>query len=344
LSRRLGGDDRTCMVFSDRTNIFSLLFLVAAVAQLAGCENAVDGRSGNKIRESSIGIELKERASPVQFGRFKLAMGQMLVQTGQVDENLRRAENMIQNAGNEGCKVIVLPECLDMGWTNPDARELSEPIPGKFSDRLCKAARKADIYVVAGLTERCGDKIYNAAILISPAGEILLKHRKINILDIAQDIYSTGESLSVAQTQIGKVGVNICADNFPSSLVFGHALARMGADILLSPSAWAVEAEHNNEKDPYGSEWIQSYTELAKLYDMTVVGVSNVGWIDAGVWKGRRCIGCSLAVGPGGKILAKGPYGADAEQLIVVTVEIVPSQVTGTDLAETLRDKGYKGP
>ena len=42
---------------------------------------------------------------------------------------------------------------------------------------------------------------------------------------------------------------------------------------------------------------------------MTVVGVSNVGWITDGPWKGRKCIGCSLAVGPGGAILAQGPYG-----------------------------------
>ena len=27
-----------------------------------------------------------------------------------------------------------------------------------------------------------------------------------------------------------------------------------------------------------------------------------------GPWAGRKCIGCSLAVGPGGAILAEGPY------------------------------------
>ena len=68
----------------------------------------------------------------------------------------------------------------------------------------------------------------------------------------------------------------------------------MGAQILLSPSAWAVDANYDNNKHPYGSEWEKSYTTLAKLYNITVVGVSDVGWINAGVWKGRKCIGCSF--------------------------------------------------
>jgi hypothetical protein len=54
---------------------------------------------------------------------------------------------------------------------------------------------------------------------------------------------------------------------------------------------------------------------------MTVVGVSNVGWLRAGPWKGRKCIGCSLAVGPGGRVLAQGPYGEAAEAMIPVEIE-----------------------
>ena len=74
------------------------------------------------------------------------------------------------------------------------------------------------MYVVAGLTERAGSRIYNAAVLIDPRGQLLLKHRKINLLDIEQGLYSTGDRLAVAETACGVIGVNICADNFPDSL------------------------------------------------------------------------------------------------------------------------------
>ena len=32
----------------------------------------------------------------------------------------------------------------------------------------------------------------------------------------------------------------------------GHALGRMGARLLLSPCAWAVDADHDNAREPYG--------------------------------------------------------------------------------------------
>jgi predicted amidohydrolase len=275
---------------------------------------------------------------------FKLAMGQMLVEGAEVAANLARASAMAARAAEAGCDLIVLPECLDIGWTHPRARELAQPIPGQYSEALCQAARASSLYLVAGLTERHGDRIFNAAVLISPDGEVLLKHRKINILEIAQDLYATGDSLSVVETSLGCIGIAICADNFSNSLALGHSLARMGAQILLSPSAWAVDADHDNEAEPYGDTWRRSYTTLAGLYDLTVVGVSNVGWIAAGPWEGRKCIGCSLAVGPGGAILAQGPYGECAEDLLAVPVEVVEPGATGTAIAKMLREKGYEGP
>ncbi|MHC4294083.1 MAG: carbon-nitrogen hydrolase family protein [Planctomycetota bacterium] len=254
--------------------------------------------------------------------RFKLAMGQMLVEGGQVEANLQRAERMIQEASTAGCKVIVLPECLDVGWTDPAARQLAEPIPGERSERLCIAGCEANIFVAAGLTERLGDRIYNSAVLISPEGRVLLRHRKINILDIAQGLYAVGDSLGIVETSLGTVGLNICADNSPKTLALGRSLGRMGAKLLVSPSAWAMEADHDNEKQPYGENWKNSYTTLAREFDMTVVGVSNVGWIRGGPWEGRKCIGCSLGVAPGGKILVEGPYGEAAEKLLFVDIEI----------------------
>lgn len=276
--------------------------------------------------------------------KLKLAMGQMLVEGGQVSQNLKRANTMIRRAAEAGCRVVVLPECLDIGWTDPAARALAQPIPGPHSDLLSRAARQNQIFAVAGLTERAGDRIYNAAVLISPEGDILLKHRKINIMDIAQDLYATGDCLAVAKTSLGTIGVNICADNFPNSLVLGHSLARMGAQILLSPSAWAMEPNHDNSQEPYGELWKNAYTTLARLYDMTVVGVSNVGRLRGGPWQGYKCIGCSLAVGPSGRILAQGPYGDAAEHLIAITVELVDRTATGTTIAEDLARKGYEGP
>ena len=276
--------------------------------------------------------------------QVRVAMGQMLVQGGRPEENLQRAVRMIHRTAEEHCAIVVLPECLDLGWTHPTARALADPIPGPRSQILAQAAMEAGVYVVAGLTERDQDRVYNAAVLLAPDGALLAKHRKINLLDIEQEFYATGDRLQVVRTPWGVLGVDICADNFPDSLALGHALGRMGAELILSPSAWAVPADYDPQREPYGALWEGAYATLARLYDMPVVGVSNVGRITGGPWQGRQCIGCSLAVDASGRVVAKAPYGDAAEALVPVEIELSSGRVTGTEIAPMLRAKGYLGP
>ena len=267
---------------------------------------------------------------------LKLAAGQMLVEGGAVDDNLDRAIAMIEKAAARGCQVIVLPECLDVGWMHPSAHMRAEPVPGPRTQKLATAAAAAGIFVVAGLTESDGERIYNAAILLDRTGRLLLKYRKINILDIAQDLYAVGDCLGVAHTQLGTIGIDICADNFPNALDIGRTLGRMGAQLLLSPSAWAVAAKHDNTLQPYGGLWLDAYGQLARQFQMPVVGASNVGPITGGPWAGRKCIGCSIIVQADGQPLMMGPY--DREALVVAEVTLSKAQPKGTCISGMLHD------
>jgi len=255
--------------------------------------------------------------------KFKVAMGQMKVESGKIKENLFRAEKMISDAAKKDCRIIVLPETMDLGWLSHSFFKLAQPIPGKISNFLCKLAKKYQISIVAGLTEKFNDKFYNSAVFISEKGEILIKHRKINELTTGQKFYTLGDSLKVVKTLSGTIGICICADLSKGAVSIGEALGLMRAQIILSPCSWAVKANHNNKKDPYGKMWKDSYTYLAKKYNITVIGVSNVGWLEDGPWKGKKCIGCSLAVGPKG-IIAQLPYGEEREVLFPVEVELFP--------------------
>jgi predicted amidohydrolase len=255
-------------------------------------------------------------AKPGSSESLTVGMGQMRVDGGEVAANLARAVAMIEAASCAGCDVVVLPECLNTGWTHPSAHDLATALPGRTSEALQQAAVRTDIWVVAGLVERDGEHLHNSALLISPEGEIVLRHRKINELDIGRGLYTPGTSLQVADTALGRVGLTICADNFPESLELSRSLARMGAEWIFSPCAWAVEAQHDNQLDPYGGLWETAYSTLTRECDVTIVGVSNVGWLTAGPWEGRKCIGCSMAYGPGGRRLAQAPYGDHAECLL----------------------------
>lgn len=261
---------------------------------------------------------------------FKLALAQMLVECGRKEANLRRALERIGEAAGHGAQVIVLPEAMTLGWTDASARTDADEIPGGAGCvALCEAARRNGVHVCAGLVERAGDQVFNAAVLIDPAGEIILHHRKLNELEIGQACYAQGDRLGVARTELGSLGVMICADAFARGQMVSRTLGLMGADIILSPCAWAVPADHDNRKEPYGKLWLENYCPVARDFDLWIAGVSNVGWLTDGPWAGRRCIGCSLLVGPGGGRVLMGPYGHDADTILYADVALKPRPARG---------------
>jgi predicted amidohydrolase len=254
----------------------------------------------------------------------------MRVDGGCRNANIERAISRIQAAAAAGAQVVLLPEAMDLGWTHPAAQTEAESIPEGFAcARLREAARRNGLYLCAGLVERRGSAVYNAAVLIGPDGELLLHHRKLNELEIAHAVYRQGDRLGVVSTPLATFGLMICADAFARGQTLTRTLGLMGADIILSPCAWAVPANHDQTVEPYGQLWLDNYQPVARDFQLWIAGVSNVGWLAAGPWAGRKCIGCSLVIGPGGEIVASGPYGPDADQIIYVEVAPAPRPARG---------------
>lgn len=227
----------------------------------------------------------------------------------------------MREAAASGAHIVILPETLDCGWTHPSAREFAGPIPGGASyERLRALARCEGVYLCAGLVEASGERRFNAAVLFSPDGELLLHHRKIHELELAHELYGRGDRLAVAHTPFGTVGVMICADAFAPGESISRTLALMGAQIILSPCAWAVPTDHDQARDPYGVLWRECYGRVARECGVWIAGASNVGPVVTGEWAGRKCIGCSLVLGPDGEPAAQAPYGVEADTVLTVDV------------------------
>jgi len=253
--------------------------------------------------------------------QFKLALIQMRVEGGMKQRNLLHAEELIAEAAAHGADFALLPEAMPLGWTHPSSMSQAAPIPdGESCQRLCAAARKHGIFLCAGLVEQAENAVYNSAVIIDRNGQVLLTHRKLNELTIAHTCYAQGDRLNVCHTEFGTLGLMICADGFAKDQVLTRSLCYMGAHVILSPSAWAVPADHDNQQDPYGQLWRDVYIPVAREYSVWIIGVSNVGWIWAGAWQGRKCIGCSLVIDPQGKEVLQAPYGVDAETILYVDV------------------------
>lgn len=273
-------------------------------------------------------------------GRIKIGMGQMLVEGGEPVRNLGRAKEMVEKASKLKCDFVLLPEVLDLGWTHPSAKNEAEPIPGNRSDLLCSWAKQNKINICCGLTEKLNDKVFNTALLIDSDGNIIQKYHKINLLVVEQEYYTVGQHLSVIDTQFGTIGVNVCADNYHDSLEIGHTLARMGAQIILSPSAWTIDYHQTDTDNPYREKWYKPFHTLAGLYNLVIVSTTSVGYIVGGPYEGKKMVGCSLAVGKKG-VIANGPYNEFAGELVTCEFDVPVRKEKGTEIGLMLQKKGF---
>lgn len=218
----------------------------------------------------------------MQNRTFKLGLIQMRVKGGCKAENLQRAINFVRQAATQEAQVVVLPEAMTLGWTHPSAATEADGVPdGQSCLQLRRVARENKVCLCSGLVEREGRRIFNSAVLIDPNGDVLLHHRKINELEIGHPYYALGDRLQVAHTPFGTFGLMICADGFAHGQVITRTLGYMGAEIILSPSAWAVPANHDNEREPVRGD-------LAGELRACRAGFSNVD---------RRRQQCRLAYG-----------------------------------------------
>ncbi len=254
----------------------------------------------------------------------------MQVDGGAQAANLARAEHSIAAARAGKADVVLLPEALNLGWTHRSAQTDADPIPGgEACTRLQRAAAAHGVFVCGGLIERAGPLRFNSAVLIGPTGELLLHHRKLNELELAHDVYAQGDRLGVIRTPLATFGLMICSDAFARGQIVSRTLGLMGADVILSPCAWAMPADHDHEREPYGQLWLDHYQPVARDFRLWIAGCSNVGWINDGPWRGRQCIGNSLVIAPTGEVAARAPYGVDAETTLFVDVTPTPRPARG---------------
>ena len=241
---------------------------------------------------------------PVTFSQgkeVKIAMAQIFCLDGDRSGNFIRIENAIMEAKEMGADIVCFPETCLFGWVNPDAHTRAYPIPGPDSDRLCVMAINHNIYISIGLAEKEGDRLYDSALLIDNRGNIILKHRKINILEeLMSPPYSSGNDIKTVETEFGTVGMLICADSFENDI-----LGRMkiqNPDIVLIPYGWA----NTEDSWPGHSEQLsQTVRNAAKEIGCYVIGTDLVGEISQGPWKGLVYGGSSLASDRHGEIIGQ---------------------------------------
>jgi len=149
-------------------------------------------------------------------------------------ENLERFGRLVDEAGRRKADIVCLPEGLRRVGTAATHAEASEPVPGPSTAFFGELAARHKLWIVAGLYEREGARIYNTAVLLDRNGKLAGKYRKVCLPD--EEIeggLTPGREYPVFDTDFGRVGMMICWDvHFPE---VARELCARGAEVLLVP-------------------------------------------------------------------------------------------------------------
>jgi len=131
--------------------------------------------------------------------------------------------------------VCLGEELLDEGNSKAYS-DTAEPIPGPSTARLGEAARRHNMYLVAGLIERDGRAIYNTSVLIDRRGRVAGKYRKVYLpREEIEGGITPGSACPVFETDFGRIGIMVCWD--AEYIEPARALAYQGAEVILVPAA-----------------------------------------------------------------------------------------------------------
>ena len=153
------------------------------------------------------------------------------------------------------------------------------PVPGPETRPFQDLARRRRCRILLGLYERDGDAVFNTGALIAPNGEVDGRYRKVHLAQ-GQEMNSgilPGDAFPVFDTEIGRIGVNICMDS--SCAESSRMVGLNGAEFLLMPIMGDLRAwEYKVQGRPFSPErWLGIMRTRAMDNQLCMVVAVNRG-------------------------------------------------------------------
>jgi predicted amidohydrolase len=161
--------------------------------------------------------------------------------TASAEDSRERFVGLVEEAAAKGADIVCLPEGITLVGNGLKYAQAAEPVPGPSTAFLGALAKRLKVWIVAGIFEREGARVYNTAVLVARDGSLAGRYRKMALPD--EEIeggVTPGSATPVFDTDFGRVGLMICWDSsYPE---VAHALAAAGAEVILMPIWGGVEA------------------------------------------------------------------------------------------------------
>jgi nitrilase len=175
------------------------------------------------------------------------------------EATLDRLEQLAAEAAGNGAELVVFPETFIpvypssrwakafAGWQDDGAKRVFAQIAqnsiavGSPSERrIAATAQELGVWLVTGVNEVEPERpgtIYNSLLYHSPAGELVLHHRKLVPTNHERLVWGQGDGrgLHAVETGFGRIGGLICWENYMPLARF--ALYESGVEIYIASTA-----------------------------------------------------------------------------------------------------------
>lgn len=238
---------------------------------------------------------------------MKIAAAQIACALGEVAANVAKVRDYCLRAKKEGVELIVFPEASDTGYSMPVISQSATPWTEGAVPSFQEMAKEFSLTIVAGVSERDGDRVYNTQAFIDPKGKIVASYRKTHLFVLAPNdessCYTPGDKFVSVESGGFNFGLGICYDlRFPElcrALALEH-----GANTLLISSAWPLPRVKH----------LRALSIARAIENQCYLVLANRTGVDDGV----TCCGMSAIIDPSGEILASA--SEDREELLVADI------------------------
>ncbi len=243
---------------------------------------------------------------------MKIAAAQIACALGKLDANLLKVREFSLRAKDAGADLVVFPEMIDTGYSMPVIQACASRWTEGAVPELEQIAKTFSIAIVAGVSEREGECIYNAQVFIDARGKIMANYRKTHLFAEVpveeHKCFLPGDKLTSFEQAGLRLGLSICYDlRFPE--VYRMLAVEDAVNVFVISSAWPFpRVDHFRTLCLARAIENQSY----------LIAANRVGTDD-----GISFCGTSAIIDPYGALLASA--SADREELL--QAEISPEKI-----------------
>lgn len=182
--------------------------------------------------------------------KVKVAATQMSC-SGDIDENIRKAETLVREAAARGAQIILLQELFETPYFCQKEKSdyyayATELEHNKAVNHFKAVAKELEVVLPISFYEKKNYARYNSLAVIDADGTVMGKYRKSHIPDgpgyEEKFYFNPGDTgFKVWNTRYAKIGVGVCWDQwYPEA---ARVMSLMGAEILFYPTAIGSEPQ-----------------------------------------------------------------------------------------------------